>query len=133
MKIRQKKIPISGNVALYAFLRVAAADNASNKADQARSRTLLSRIGLTEVDHLKLVKIFTQYATELRAIRSHSLSRASHVELLQIQRSEIILYANVIHRIRAELTSSGIEKLREYLERKKNKISIRTGAEGAAR
>lgn len=120
------KIAISGNIALYAFLRVAAADKTSSPSDQARSRALLAQIGLGELDREKLADVFEQYTTNIRLLHSSSTATSS---VLDLQRKEITSYANVIQRIRKELSADGIQKLRIHLEAKTNQMTLHTREE----
>ena len=114
------KSPVSTNVALYAFLRATAADDSSTPIDLSRSSNLIGQIGLTDKDRETLTKIFKEYATSLRKLHDPKAPPPSTT----LQYAEISLYDHVIRRLRAELSPSGLEQLRAYLEKKKQKMEI---------
>jgi hypothetical protein len=123
---QQQREPISGNVALYTFLRVISTDDASDPADKARSAALLSAIGLTEGDRLTLQSICVEYATDLRSLYEE---QAPNLSPLDLQKNEVRLYGNAVRRIRTELSPDGVKQLRSHLETKKEKMKMHTHEE----
>jgi hypothetical protein len=117
---------ISPNVALYAFLRVAAADNLSSSTDRARSKFLIAQAGLSSKDSVTLQSVFQEYATALRELHEPKLPNV-RLSASALQQGEIRLYARVIRRLRAELSPEGLVSFRHYIELKKQKMELHLG------
>jgi hypothetical protein len=117
---------ISPNVALYAFLRVAAADNLSSPTDRARSKSLISHAGLNSKDSATLQSVFQEYATALRELHEPNLPNVP-LSASALQQGEMRLYARVIRRLRAELSPEGLVSFRNYIELKKQKMVLHLG------
>jgi hypothetical protein len=117
---------VSTNVALYAFLRVAAADNLSSPADRARSKSLISQVGLNSKDSATLQSVFQEYATALRELHQPKLPNV-HPSASALQQGEMRLYARATRRLRSELSPEGLVSFRNYIEMKKQKMALHVG------
>ncbi|MBB5342468.1 hypothetical protein [Tunturibacter empetritectus] len=113
---------VSTNIALYAFLRVAATDSSAPAIDQARSKALILHTGLDLKDREILQNIFHEYATSLRNLHDPNKKNMTPSAL---QRGEVKLYVHVIQRLRTELSPDGLVAFRNYLENKKSKMEVR--------
>lgn len=118
---QQPKHTVSGVVALYTFLRAAAADDVADVDDKARSAAMISSIGLNAADSDIVQRIFSEYAASIRALHDANSPGKSASDL---QRGEISAYVHVIQRLRTELSPDGLRQLRNHLEAKKAKMEL---------
>jgi hypothetical protein len=110
----------SPNIALYLFLRAAAADDQSAVEDKARSEAMIREIGLSDTDGLALQSIFNEYSASVRLLHDASLARTAD----DLQRGEMQSYVQVIRRLHSELSPAGRELLRSHLARKMTKMQF---------
>jgi hypothetical protein len=123
---------VSTNAALYAFLRAAAADEISEKADRDRSAALIRDIGLSAADESVVTSAFVQYARTLRALHSQDEYVSSGPDSA-LQIGEFRAYDSVVKKLRTEMSPAGLQKFRAFLQLKKAKMTMQVAPQGATK
>jgi hypothetical protein len=113
--------PVSDQLALFMFARIAATDETSGAVDRSRGASLIRQVGLSENGRVILSDIFLQYSRSMHAINGTNRMSASPEIIQQSERKAFLAMEEALTQ---RLPMQDLPKFRTFLQAKKQNMHI---------